>query len=102
MKWPLENIEGMDNINHITSAITNGNCASVSDGPFFSEPHQAASAWVLGNEATHRQMKGKVQCAGDKETHSAYRGELAGIFGGLQCIKAICKLKNIYTKEDSS
>lgn len=94
-QWPFRHIHNAENINHIATSITNGNCLLISDGSFFKESSQSAAAWIMGNEALHRQMKGQVLCAGDKSIHSAYRGELAGIFGGLQCVKAICKIKSI-------
>lgn len=43
----------------------------------------------------HRQLGGKIVCSGKKSQHSAYRAELAGIFGGLMMLRAICKKENL-------
>ena len=94
-RWPFSNISGMENLDHVASAISSGNCALVSDGSFSKSSHQAAAAWVVGNEAIHRQIQGQVPCAGNHEIHSAYRGELAGIYRGLTFIKFICQSKQI-------
>ena len=94
-KWPFQNISGRDNLNHIVNAIQSGNCALVSDGSFAQNNQQAAAAWVIGNEAFHRQLSGKVVCTGSKDHHSAYRGELAGIYGGLRMLEAICSTNKI-------
>ena len=94
-RWPFEYISGQENIDHIVVAIQQGNCALISDGSFDPTTHQAAAAWILGNEALYRQIKGDTLCSGNKMVHSAYRGELAGIFGGLCFIEAICFISNI-------
>ena len=91
----MSDIAGIENLDHIIQSIISGNCALVSDGSFHRESHQASAAWVMGNEALHRQITGKIVCAGRKSSHSAYRAELAGIFGGLMLVKALCKVNNI-------
>ena len=89
--WVLQSITGLENIEHIVQSIRRGNCAMISDGSFHPVSHQASSAWTLGNEALHRRISGHSRCVGHKTTHSAYRGELSGLYGGLFTIKILCE-----------
>lgn len=95
-QWVFQYLRGLDNLDHVVRSIQIGNCALISDGSFDENKHQAAAAaWCLGNEALHRQVKGEVLCAGQKKVHSAYRGELAGLYGGLKMVEAIYKIYDI-------
>ena len=67
----------------------------ISDGSFTPTPPQAASAWYVGNEALHCLVSGTSPCTGDNLIHSAYRGELADIYGGLIFIKCLCEYANL-------
>ena len=95
LNWIFDNISGMENALHMKQAIESGNCAIVSDGSYSQTSQQASAAWTIGNKALHRQIEGKVACSGRKMTHSAYRGELAGIYGGLMFLKVFCQTQNI-------
>ena len=96
-RWVFQHSTGLENLHHVARCIQSGNCVLISDGSFDENKQQAAAAWCLGNEALHRQLKGAVLCAGQKKVHSAYRGELAGLYGGLRMIEAICKIYDIQT-----
>ena len=93
--WALQNIRGLENLPHIVTSIQQGNCALISDGSYHPTPPRASSAWYVGNEALHRLVCGTTPCTGDKSIHSAYRGELAGIYGGLMFIKSLCDYANL-------
>ena len=90
-------MQGTEHIDHIALALQSGNCAMISDGSFDPSISQAAGAWCIGNEALHRLLTGQSPCTGQKTSHSAYRGELAALYGGMMCIKLLCEYKNITT-----
>ena len=95
LHWILHHINGLENIDHIEHAIHNGNCAMISDGSYYASQSKAACAWVIGNEALHRTLTGAAPSVGPASCQSAYRGELAGLYGGLFTLKALCDYKNI-------
>ena len=97
LSWAFTNLQGLDNFDHIAYALRQGNCAMISDGFFQPSKSQATGAWILGNEAQHRAIHGTAPSVGPKHSQSAYRGELAGLYGGLLTLKLICAYSNITT-----
>ena len=95
LAWALQQLQGLEHINHIAQAIQQGNCAMISDGSFYPTTSQAAGAWLLGNEALHRQISGSAPSVGPKECQSAYRGELSGLYGGILLVKCVCDYRQI-------
>ena len=94
--WVTQSINGLHNLPHIVSSIRAGNCAMISDGSFCPAREQASCGWHIGNEALHRLISGSSVCTGPQGSHSAYRGELAGLYGGLFCIMKICEYEKIH------
>ena len=93
--WATNNTQGLRNHPHIEHSITIGRCALISDGSFCPLRSQASGAWFLGNDALHRLICGYAPCTGMKATHSAYRGELAGLYNGLLFLHHLCTFRNI-------
>ena len=95
LAWALQSVTGVENIPHIAHSIRQGNCALISDGSFNPHTSQASSGWYIGNEAFHRLLSGTSPCTGPSEAQSAYRGELAGLYGGLFLVKKLCEFEDI-------
>jgi len=91
--WAVKEIHTTDNGRAIAAAIRQGTCKAVSDGSF-KEEHGTA-CWVLEGNTSEHSVYCPLVVPGYNEDHSAYRSELAGIYGIATAVKIICQTHKI-------
>ena len=93
-KWAIERFSADDDGEAVAEAIRRGSCIGVSDGSF--KDHFGTACWIL--KASDGDISGiKCPCVvpGGKASHSAYRSELAGLYGMAVMVQTICAFHKI-------
>ena len=67
----------------------------VSDGSF--KDQFGTAFWILQGETADDEMKGPCTVPGSSDVQSAYRSELAGLYGMITMVNAICEFHMIKT-----
>jgi len=91
--WAVKNVVASDNGLSIANAIRNGTCKAVSDGSF-KDAHGTA-CWVLEGTSADNRIYAPSVVPGHPSDQSAYRSELAGLYGIGTIIGVICKMYEI-------
>ena len=85
--WAFQALEVVDG-QAVAAAIQNGTCTGVSDGSF--KNSFGTASWTIQGEDTERRIRGSCITPGNPEVQSAYRSELAGLYGIVSMIELIC------------
>jgi hypothetical protein len=94
-RWAVESCEIIDNGHTIAEAIRNGTAVGVSDGSF--KDQFGTAYWILQGETADGEMNGPCTVPGSSEVQSAYCSELAGLYGMITMVYAICAFHKIAT-----
>jgi hypothetical protein len=94
-RWAVESCEIIDNGHTIAEAIRNGTAVGVSDGSF--KDQFGTAFWILQGKTADSEMKGPCTVPGSSDVQSAYRSELAGLYGMITMVNAICAFHKIET-----
>ena len=86
-QWAVQNIHTTLKINEIIRDIGQGTAVAISDGSFKDEAGTAA--WIIENESGTQRMMGYVMVPGFASDQSAYRSEIAGIYGSVLVVEMI-------------
>ena len=78
-RWAIKDVRMTQHINEIIDDITNGTAVGVSDGSFKDE--FGTASWVIENFSGSQMIMGNVLVPGFQSNQSAYRSEIAGIYG---------------------
>ena len=82
-----------DSVDEIITDIMNGTAVAVSDGSF--KDNGGTTSWIIENASGSQRIIGHVNVPGTVLDQSAYRSEIAGIYGSvvtIEIIKEILKL----------
>ena len=90
--WAAPQLAKMD-ITAVAKAIQDGTAISIADGSFKNE-HGTAS-WIIVGEDDSGQVCDQCVTPGYPSDQSAYRSELAGIYGAMVAVKMICGFHQI-------
>ena len=86
-QWALKEILTTDCIDEIVRDINKGTAVAVSDGSF--KGMGGTAAWIIENESGSQRIMGVVNVPGTVLDQSAYRSEIAGIYGSVLVIETI-------------
>ena len=93
-RWAIERYTSVDDGKAVAEAIRRGACMGVSDGSFKDQFGTACWSLMIKGEET-----GGIICPcvvpGGSESQSAYRSELAGLYGMATMVRALCKFYQI-------
>ena len=92
-RWAIEQCSVEDDGVIVANAIRNGKCIGVSDGSYNDE--FGTACWIIQGEDAVGQIKCPLVLPGHSSSHSAYRSELAGIYGMVTMIETLCKFHGI-------
>ena len=76
-----------DNIDGIIQDVCNGTAVAVSDGSY--KEMGGTAAWILENASGSERIIGLVNVPGTVLDQSAYRSEIAGIYGSVVMVETI-------------
>ena len=88
--WAVQEVKTSREINEIVDDIANGTAVGVSDGSFKDE--FGTASWVIENASGSQRIMGNVIVPGFHSDQSAYRSEIAGIYGLVMVTEAIKRL----------
>ena len=88
--WALMDIMCTESIDEIISDIIKGTAVAVSDSSFKDE--RGTDAWIIENASGTQRLLGKVLVPGYASDHSAYRSEIAGLYGIVLMVEIIKKV----------
>ena len=93
-RWAIERFQAEEDGLKVAEAIRRGRCIGVSDGSF--KDRFGTACWTL--KADDEETVG-ICCPcvvpGDADSHSAYRSELAGLYGMATMVWTLCKFFQI-------
>ena len=93
-RWAIERFVSEDDGATLADSIKRGFCIGVSDGSF--KDKFGTACWILKAED---QESGDIRCPcvvpGGDESHSAYRSELAGLYGMATMVWTICEFYQV-------
>ena len=92
-KWAVERFQNSDDGATIADAIRKGTAIGVSDGSF--KDKHGTACWILQGETATGKIKCSCVVPGIGAVQSAYRSELAGLYGMITMINAICAFHDI-------
>ena len=92
-QWAALDVLMTPGINSLVEDIKNGTAIGVSDGSFKDE--FGTAAWVIENVEGTQRIMGNVLVPGYASDHSAYRSEIAGLYGMVVGVETIARLWNI-------
>ena len=85
-QWALKDILTNESITEIVRNIGNGTSVAVSDGSY--KDNGGTAAWIIENECGSQRMVRHVNVPGTVSDQSAYRSEIAAIYGLVLVIEA--------------
>ena len=88
--WAVHDVKTSVDIDEIVDDIANGTAVGVSDGSFKEE--FGTTSWVIENASGTQRIMGNVLVPGFASDQSAYRSEIAGIYGLVMVTEAIKRL----------
>ena len=91
--WAVEEFADIDDGDTIADAIRRGIAVGVSDGSF--KDSFGTSCWIIQEETQVGEIKCPCVVPGQGSAQSAYRSELAGMYGMITMINALCAFHNI-------
>jgi hypothetical protein len=77
----------------VATSISNGSCLAISDGSF-KDQHGTAS-WTVQGDDSFGALGSSLISPGNPEDQSAYRSELAGLFGIATIVDLLCQYHDI-------
>jgi hypothetical protein len=86
-QWALKEILTTESITEIVRDIENGTAVAVSDGSY--KDNGGTAAWIIENKSGTQRIVGQVNVPGTVSDQSAYRSEIAGIYGSILVIETI-------------
>ena len=92
-RWAVAEFVANDNGNIIADSIRQGSCVAISDGSF--KNSYGTACWSLQGDTDEGRIFGPCIVPGNKDDQSAYRSELAGLYGLVTMIEAVCHVHNI-------
>jgi hypothetical protein len=93
VRWAVERFFPTDDGATIADAIRQGNAIGVSNGSF--KDKFGTACWILQGETADGEIKCPCLVPGNGSVQSAYRSELAGLYGMVTMINAICEFYHI-------
>jgi hypothetical protein len=93
LSWAWEYLLIEDQGLAVATSITQGNCFGVSDGSFKGD--FGTAAWILVPPEGAPTISGCCTVPGQSTDQSAYRSELAGLFGMIKMTEAVCTAHQI-------
>ena len=93
-RWAIQHLQHDDDGEHFAQAIMEGQAIVVSDGSYAKGRTTAGFVATRMYDARHR-LKACNEVAGTIKQQNAYRGELAGVYGGLTLTELICELHQV-------
>ena len=94
-RWAVERFAITDDGATIADAIRQGKGIGVSDGSF--KDKFGTACWILQGETADGEIKCPCLVPGNGSVQSAYRSELAGLYGMITMINTICAFYHIKT-----
>ena len=91
--WAVHELMTTPDISSLIEDICTGTAVGVSDGSY--KDNYGTAAWILENAAGTQRIQGKVIVPGYASDQSAYRSEVAGLYGlvfVLERIVSVCRL----------
>ena len=86
-QWALNELLTTDSISDIVKDIENGTAVAVSDGSF--KRNGGTAAWIIENHTGTQRIMGNVNVPGTVLDQSAYRSEIAGVYGSVLVTEVI-------------
>ena len=77
----------------VAESIKNGCCVAISDGSFKDE--FGTASWIVQGEDEFGSLEGSLVTPGNPEDQSAYRSELAGLYGIAAIVNLLCQYHKI-------
>ena len=77
----------------VAESIKNGCCIAISDGSFKDE--FGTASWIVQGEDEFGSLEGSLVTPGNPEDQSAYRSELAGLYGIAAIVNLLCQYHKI-------
>ena len=87
--WVVQNFNATDDGGLIADALRAGHCVGISDGSFKDE--YGTACWVVKGETSQGRIFGPCITPGNAKDQSAYQSELAGLYGIITMLEAICQ-----------
>ena len=91
--WAITEMTEEDNGLAIAKALRAGTAVAVSDGSF--KESQGTAAFAIEGDSPVGGVVGVNVIPGADESHSAYRSELGGVAGVLECLHCACTVHSI-------
>ena len=92
-KWAVSRFDATDNGHRIAQAIRNGTAIALSDGSY-KDAFGTSAIIIEAEDADHNIIAVNV-VPGNPSDQNSYRSELAGIFGQITLVNAICRVHSI-------
>ena len=88
-RWAVKSFIATDDGGFIADAMRAGHCVGISDGSFKDE--NGTACWVLECDTSQGRIYGPCITPGNAKDQSAYWSELAGLYGIVTMLEAICQ-----------
>jgi hypothetical protein len=92
-KWAIERFSSIDDGAIISEAICQGKGVGVSDGSF--KDSFGTACWIIQGDSDLGEIKCPCLVPGNGQVQSAYRSELAGLYGMITMINTLCAYHDI-------
>jgi hypothetical protein len=92
--WAVCRFDATDNGQRVTQAIRNGTAIAVSDGSSFKDSFGTSALILEASDSTDNIVAVNV-VPSNPDSQSSYRSKLAGIFGQVTLVNALCKTHGI-------
>ena len=89
-QWALRDIMMTESIDNIVTDIAAGTAVAVSDGSY--KDSKGTASWIVENASGTQRIVGRVVVPGYPSDQSAYRSEIAGLYGVTLIIEMITKV----------
>ena len=94
-QWALQQMLTTESIDEIIRDLVNGTAVAVSDGSY--KDKAGTACWIIENASGTQRIMGLVNVPGYGSDHSAYRSEIAGIYGIVLVIEMIQQVWGLQT-----